>query len=79
LHTSELKSIIEYLKGFTTQEMINRFDIKSDRADVIIPGGSIYLRAMEMANIEEMIVPKVGLADGLIRRIYLEKKADQNG
>jgi exopolyphosphatase/guanosine-5'-triphosphate,3'-diphosphate pyrophosphatase len=75
LHRSEIASIIDYLKGFTSEEMINRFDIKSDRADVIIPGGLIYLRAMEKARISEMIVPKVGLADGLIRRMYLENNA----
>ena len=74
LHRSEIASIIDYLKGFSEEEMINRLDIKSDRADVIIPGGLIYLRAMEMAGVSEMIVPKVGLADGLIREIYLENK-----
>lgn len=71
LTVKELRDQIEYLKGFTPEEMVKRMDIKTDRADVIIHGGSIYLRAMEQGGIDEMIVPKVGLADGLIRRLYL--------
>jgi exopolyphosphatase/guanosine-5'-triphosphate,3'-diphosphate pyrophosphatase len=74
LHENELVSILEYLKGFTPQQMVNQFDIKTDRADVIIPGGSIYLRAMQKGKVNEMIVPKVGLADGLIRRMYFSDK-----
>lgn len=72
LTMEELTSQIEYLKQFTPEEMVNQMDIKPDRADVIIHGGSIYLRAMQQGKIDEMIVPKVGLADGLIRSLYLE-------
>lgn len=76
LQRSMLEEKIEFLKQFTEDEMIQNFDIKSDRADVIIPGGSIYNRAMKQANLEEMIVPKVGLPDGLIRRMYLTTKGE---
>lgn len=72
LTINELQEKIEFLKGFTPEQMIEKFDIKTDRADVIIHGGSIYHRAMQQGGIEEMIVPKVGLADGLIRRIYFK-------
>ena len=69
-----LKSKIKYLSQFKPKQLINKLDIKSDRADVIVPGGGIYLRAMEVAQISEMIVPKVGLPDGLIRRLYFSSK-----
>lgn len=72
LTIEELEDKIEFLKGYTPEQMVKQFDIKPDRADVIIHGGSIYLRAMQQGGIDEMIVPKVGLADGLIRRIYFE-------
>jgi exopolyphosphatase/guanosine-5'-triphosphate,3'-diphosphate pyrophosphatase len=74
LRRKELKQKINFLKQYSTVEMVNNFDIKSDRADVIIPGGSIYVQAMKVAGIKKMIVPKVGLADGLIREIYYSKK-----
>lgn len=70
-----LKEKIDFLSGFTQNELINNFDLKADRADVIVSGGEIYLRAMKAANIDQMIVPKVGLSDGLIRRMYLKNKS----
>ncbi|MCH2229886.1 MAG: exopolyphosphatase [Crocinitomicaceae bacterium] len=74
LERAMLKSKIKYLSQFKPKQLINKLDIKSDRADVIVPGGGIYLRAMEVAQISEMIVPKVGLPDGLIRRLYFSSK-----
>lgn len=68
----EIEEKINYLNGFTAEEMVETMDIKPDRADVILHGGAIYLRAMQQGGIKEMIVPKVGLADGLIRNLYLE-------
>lgn len=74
LSDKEIEEKLEYLKQFTPEEMVDTMDMKPDRADVILFGGAIYLRAMQKGGIKEMIVPKVGVADGLIRRLYL---ADQ--
>ncbi len=71
LSDDEIEAKLEYLSGFTQEEMVNTMDIKPDRADVILHGGRIYLRAMRQGGIKEMIVPKVGLADGLIRSLYM--------
>lgn len=71
LTDKEIEDKLEYLKQFTAKEMVENMDIKPDRADVILHGGAIYLRAMQQGGIKEMIVPKVGLADGLIRSLYL--------
>jgi len=77
LHRNAIQEKIEFLKQFTTKELVEQFDIRDDRADVIVHGANIYYRAMQEANIEEMIVPKVGLADGLIRRAYYANKEKQ--
>ena len=74
LSLSSLNEKIDFLKQFSAEELVNKFDIKTDRADVIVPGGTIYVEAMRVAHVDEMIVPKVGLPDGLIRRIYLAGK-----
>ena len=71
LTDDEIDKKLQYLSQFTPEEMVKNLDIKPDRADVILHGGAIYLRAMRQGGIKEMIVPKVGLADGLIRRLYL--------
>ena len=74
LQRKALREKIDFLKEYTPKQMVNTFDIKPDRADVIIPGGTLYYKAMKLAKIKEMIVPKVGLPDGLIRRMYLSSQ-----
>ncbi len=73
LEIDVLAEKLEWLKGYSVEEMIEELGLKAYRADVIVPGGSIYLKAMESAGLNKMIVPKVGLADGLIRRMYLDR------
>jgi exopolyphosphatase/guanosine-5'-triphosphate,3'-diphosphate pyrophosphatase len=52
------------------EERMTLLGMKPDRADVIIPAGEIYLRIMEAAGAQEIIVPKVGLADGMILEMF---------
>ena len=77
LHRNQIKEKIDFLKQFTPKELVEQFDIRDDRADVIVYGANVYHRAMVEANIQEIIVPKVGLADGLIRRAYYAQKEKQ--
>ncbi len=63
------------LKSMTYEQRITRLKLKSDRADVIIPACEIYMQMMEWAGIEEMVVPKIGLADGLIIQQFNDLKS----
>jgi exopolyphosphatase/guanosine-5'-triphosphate,3'-diphosphate pyrophosphatase len=51
-----------------------------DRADVIIPASNIYLKVMEWAHSTNILVPDVGLKDGIIFHLYekniLQKKLE---
>lgn len=78
LSRSTLSDKIEFLRGLSYDDMISNFDIKPDRADVIVDGGSVYLRVMKAAGTDEMIVPKVGLPDGLIRRMFLQDQEQKS-
>jgi exopolyphosphatase/guanosine-5'-triphosphate,3'-diphosphate pyrophosphatase len=49
---------------------MERFDLKPDRADVIIPAAKIFLSVMKNADIEKVFVPQVGLSDGLVHQLY---------
>jgi exopolyphosphatase/guanosine-5'-triphosphate,3'-diphosphate pyrophosphatase len=44
---------------------------------VIIPATRIYLSAMKWSKARNMYVPKIGLADGIIKSLYNEKKAKE--
>ena len=51
------------------------YKLREDRADVIVPAISIYVNVMKWANIKEIFVPKIGLADGMIQHLYMEMQA----
>jgi exopolyphosphatase/guanosine-5'-triphosphate,3'-diphosphate pyrophosphatase len=52
------------------EERMIRYNLREDRADVIIPAIQIYSSIMKWANMDEIYVPKFGLADGLIKSLY---------
>jgi exopolyphosphatase/guanosine-5'-triphosphate,3'-diphosphate pyrophosphatase len=49
-----------------------------DRADVIVPASDIYIRAMEWAGSGHMIVPEVGLKDGIIYHLFQKNAKRKN-
>ena len=69
-----LRDYCKELEGFPLEERITRYSLRRDRADVIVPAMSIYINAMRWANADEIYVPKIGLADGLIRHLWDEVK-----
>ena len=46
------------------------YHLREDRADVIVPALLIYINVMRWAEADEIFVPKIGLADGLIHILY---------
>lgn len=63
----------EFSRLSVTQRMAF-YKLREDRADVIVPALLIYINVMRWSNIEEIYVPKIGLADGLIHLLYEELK-----
>jgi exopolyphosphatase/guanosine-5'-triphosphate,3'-diphosphate pyrophosphatase len=66
----EIKEQYDSLSKYTIEQRITKLKMKPDRADVIIPACEIYLRLMGYAKIQQMIVPKIGLADGIILDLF---------
>ena len=62
----------EYLKKRSQKELMVDLELNPDRADVIVPAVQIYLTAMKFSNSNKIYVPKVGLADGMIKLLYKE-------
>ncbi len=67
-----LKDYLKELSAFSVEDRIRIYKLREDRADVIVPALQIYVNVMRWANIEEIYVPKIGLADGLIQSLYEE-------
>jgi exopolyphosphatase / guanosine-5'-triphosphate,3'-diphosphate pyrophosphatase len=69
-----LKDYYKELSNVTLEERIRIYKLREDRADVIVPALQIYVNVMRWADIDEIYVPKIGLADGLIQTLYEEVK-----
>ncbi len=74
LSYKKLKTLSEKIESYSYEERIKFLGLHVDRADVIVPASKIVLTVMKTADIDEMIVPQIGLADGLIHRLYDEHK-----
>lgn len=67
-----LKDYYKELSSFSLYERMRTYNLREDRADVILPALQIYINVMRWASIEEIFVPKIGLADGLLHTLYEE-------
>lgn len=70
LSYSYLNKQFRYLKSLTYQERIYDLGLNPDRADVIIPALRIYVKAMKWSGAKQIFVPKIGLADGIVKAMY---------
>ncbi|QLH48009.1 MAG: exopolyphosphatase [Bacteroidota bacterium] len=68
-----LESLKEYYKEMhplSVAERMHRYGFREDRADVIVPALQVYISVMRWAGIQDVFVPQIGLADGIIRTMY---------
>ncbi len=68
-----LNTIYNNMIGMTYEERIINLDLNPDRSDVIIPAAEIFLKTLEWSGSSEIYVPKIGLADGMIRLLYKKR------
>lgn len=70
-----LELLRDYYKEFSILSLTQRislYKLREDRADVIVPALLIYINVMRWVDAQEIFVPKIGLADGLIHMLYEE-------
>jgi exopolyphosphatase/guanosine-5'-triphosphate,3'-diphosphate pyrophosphatase len=68
-----LNTQYQYLNSLTYEQRIAELALNTDRADVIIPALSIYLKAMKWSGATKIYVPKIGLSDGIVKAMYYGK------
>lgn len=74
LNLELLRSYYKEFSSLSLQQRISLYKLREDRADVIVPALLIYINVMRWADAEDIYVPKIGLADGLIHLLYDEVK-----
>jgi exopolyphosphatase / guanosine-5'-triphosphate,3'-diphosphate pyrophosphatase len=66
----KVKDLRDMIESFTIDERIYQLQMNPDRADVIIPASNIYIKVMEWAHTNSILVPEVGLKDGIMMHLY---------
>lgn len=67
-----LKDYYKELNNLSLQDRMKVYNMREDRADVILPALLIYINILKWSGANEILVPKIGLADGLIHSLYDE-------
>ncbi|MEO7313630.1 MAG: exopolyphosphatase [Ginsengibacter sp.] len=67
-----LRNYYKNIGSLSLAERMAEYNLKDDRADVIIPALQIYINVMKWADAEEIYVPKIGLVDGLVQHLWKE-------
>jgi len=68
---TEIKSLYDKIVEMSYEDRIKNMKLKEYRADVIVPALKIFLTVCKQCNIEQIMVPNVGLADGIIRQLAM--------
>lgn len=61
-----LDNIYKKMSTLTVEELMNTYDLRESRADVIVPAAQIFITVARLVNASTIMVPNVGLADGMI-------------
>lgn len=68
-----VQAIYDHLRPLTIEQRMERFALKADRADVIIPAAEIFLRIAHIVHAAYIHVPVIGLADGIIDELFAQR------
>ena len=72
--TKEIETTIKKIKPYSLHDRVVKLELRPDRADVIVHAGKIYSRCMEWSGAKKMVVPQVGLPDGIVSQLYSDYK-----
>ena len=72
-----LRALHEDLKSLSVDERMEKYSLKADRADVIVPAGEIFLTIANIIGAEYIYVPVIGVADGIIDGLYARIRQEE--
>jgi len=76
IHINDMVNFKDELMSLNMEQRMKRFQIRPDRADVIVPALEIYIRILSNFKTPNIYVPKIGLSDGMIYQMYLEENVN---
>ncbi|QSE96765.1 Ppx/GppA phosphatase family protein [Fulvivirga lutea] len=77
LGITKLKEVQKFVRNTSIEDRINELQLNPDRADVIVPASEIYIAVMDWAKAKNIIVPEVGLKDGIMQHLYIKNTSQE--
>ncbi len=74
---SQLKALFKKMSQLSYEQRIAELGLNLDRADVIIPAGELFLSVSGWIGAKNIIVPTIGVSDGIIKKLYKEIKKNK--
>lgn len=69
LQVEKLKKLYSQMASISVEQRMAQYDLGESRADVIVPAAQIFIMVAHLTKATTIIVPNVGLADGMICRM----------
>lgn len=66
LSVVSLNNLYRKMSSMSVEDLIDTYDLRESRADVIVPAAQIFLMVAGLVGAHTIMVPNVGLADGMI-------------
>jgi exopolyphosphatase/guanosine-5'-triphosphate,3'-diphosphate pyrophosphatase len=77
LTRADLDHLLRRIQGLTYEQRIQELRLRPDRADVILPAAIVLQKVLRLSGAEELLVPGVGLKDGLLADMVEELYGDR--
>lgn len=75
----DMQALRDELHSLSILQRMTKYQLRPDRADVIVPALDIYLYILKELKCNNLIVPKIGLSDGMIYNMHLKNKKTAKG
>jgi len=77
ISVEDIDILVRKLLSLTFEERIQQLRLRPDRADVIVPAAIIIQKITKQAGVDELVIPGVGLKDGLLYDMVQELYGDK--
>lgn len=69
---AQLEKLYKNLSALTIEQRMREYDLRADRADVIVPAAHLFLCIADAVSATDIIVPTIGLSDGIINELAVK-------
>ena len=69
IDVTKARALLDELKALPAEERIARYDLRPDRADVLVPALYVITAMADLAKVRRVACPGVGMKEGIVREL----------